>query len=476
MSRRIYALIVLLAGIALGSLAYYFFAGSSDQPGEAGSDATEEPSFAVEYADLAGVRVDLRHGTMAEVSSIAFTSSDLAILTSEESMDQARGLASQHGIPLLIAGEEGTAGELDRLGVRALYLVGAEAPEGFDGDTLTEIPEFEAGQAEPFTILTDEASPVLSNLEAAGGSVVEFDGDPRSADVMSQLDGEVVPAIAADYPDLEWQLASATSGLELPGGGQLVFDNKHYIALYGSPVTETLGVLGEQDVPATIERAAATAAEYDTLIDGESIPTLEIIATVASGAPGSDGNYSNEWPIETLLPLIEAAGEAGQYVVLDFQPGRADFLTQVKMYEELLKLPYVGIALDPEWRIGPDEMPLTRVGHVEIDEVNEVVTYLADFVRENNLPQKMIILHQFQVQMLRDIDQLDQSRSEVALLIHADGQGSQRDKAATWGVLHENAPHVERWGWKNFYDEDHPMLTPEETVLVEPLPDFISYQ
>ena len=33
------------------------------------------------------------------------------------------------------------------------------------------------------------------------------------------------------------------------------------------------------------------------------------------------------------------------------------------------------------------------------------------------------------------------------------------------------------WGWKNFYDEDPPMITPGQTVAdVHPLPQLISYQ
>jgi len=85
-------------------------------------------------------------------------------------------------------------------------------------------------------------------------------------------------------------------------------------------------------------------------------------------------------------------------------------------------------------------------------------------------------LHQFQVQMLRDIDQLDQSRSELAILVHADGRGSQGAKQATWATLLNNAPHIEYWGWKNFYDEDIPMLDPVGTIEVEPQPHFVSYQ
>lgn len=218
------------------------------------------------------------------------------------------------------------------------------------------------------------------------------------------------------------------------------------------------------------------AEPYRALTEDTVIPAQEIIVTVAAGQAGDDGNYSNEGPIDWFIPLIEAAGEAGQYVILDFQQGRSDFLSQIQQYEELLAYPHVGIALDPEWRLGPDEMPLTRIGHVEIDEVNEVVSYLADYVQENDLPQKLIILHQFQLQMIRDRDQLDQSRSEVLLLIHADGQGSQPAKAETWRALHQDAPEGVAWGWKNFFDEDLPMLTPEETYAVEPVPEFVSYQ
>mgnify|MGYP006981339232 FL=1 len=30
--------------------------------------------------------------------------------------------------------------------------------------------------------------------------------------------------------------------------------------------------------------------------------------------------------------------------------------------------------------------------------------------------------------------------------------------------------------WKNFYDEDTPTFTPEETMAVDPKPWFVSYQ
>ncbi len=62
-------------------------------------------------------------------------------------------------------------------------------------------------------------------------------------------------------------------------------------------------------------------------------------------------------------------------------------------------------------------------------------------------------------------------------MVHVDGQGGQGDKQATWRTLLEGAPEHLTWGWKNFYDEDQPMLTPEQTVQqVDPLPELVTYQ
>jgi hypothetical protein len=106
-----------------------------------------------------------------------------------------------------------------------------------------------------------------------------------------------------------------------------------------------------------------------------------------------------------------------------------------------------------------------------------VVTWLADLTRAGSLPQKLLVLHQFRVDMLPGRERLDTTRDELAIVIHADGQGSQGDKQATWRALHQNTPHGVWWGWKNFYDEDAPMLTPGQTVAeVDPTPNLVSYQ
>jgi hypothetical protein len=332
---------------------------------------------------------------------------------------------------------------------------------------------------------------VLATVRAAGVPLVDVPGaDPRATSSAVQALARTRPAHVlalgtafGPAERLAERVAAAATGVELPGGGQLYFPQdealpgKRYVSIYGSPGMPSLGVLGEQDVPATIVRAQAHADPYRALTTDTVVPGVEIIATIASAGPGPDGNYSQERPVAELLPLVQAAGAAGMTVVLDLQPGRADFLTQAQEYEPLLELPNVSLALDPEWRLGPDQLPLRQIGHVGVDEVNAVAAWLAQLVRDHHLPQKALVLHEFALSMIDGRDRLDTSHDELALLIHVDGQGSQPAKVGTWNAIRQGAPAGIHWGWKNFYDEDKPaMLDPTGTYTIRPTPDLVTYQ
>ncbi|RBY93530.1 hypothetical protein DQ237_17185 [Blastococcus sp. TF02-8] len=379
----------------------------------------------------------------------------------------------------------------------------AAAVAGLVGDRVTalraegETPSGTAGErslprvdrSEPVddvvVLATGESVAGIATARAAGARVVVTGGtDPRaSADVVSALaeDPEAaVIALGAGFATedgLDWKVRTAATGEELPGGGQLLFPGRLLVALYGHPGTSSLGLLGEQDLAGSITRAREQAAPYEDVVDTTVVPTFELIATVASSAPGEDGDYSSEAPVEQLRPWVEAAGREGVYVVLDLQPGRTDFLTQAKRYEELLALPHVGLALDPEWRLRPDGEHLSEIGQVGVDEVNQVVTWLADLTQENALPQKLLVLHQFQLRMVTGRERLDLTRDELAVMVHADGQGATGAKLGTWAALRAGAQPELAWGWKNFIDEDEPMLSPAETIArVSPTPQLISYQ
>jgi len=248
------------------------------------------------------------------------------------------------------------------------------------------------------------------------------------------------------------------------------------VALYGHPGNTSLGVLGEQPVDAAIVRAEQVASAYSSLVSEPVIPAFDLIATVASGSAGSDGNYSNEAPVSVLRPWVDAARAAGVYVVLDLQPGRSDFLSQAKLYTDLLLQPNVGLALDPEWRLKPNQFHLQQIGSVGVDEVNATGAWLAELTRSHNLPQKVFIVHQFRLDMIQGRANLQATYDQLRVVIHADGFGTPGEKYSTWSTLHIDPPANVLWGWKNFYDEDKPTFTPAQTMAVQPTPVFVSYQ
>ncbi|MGY1752376.1 hypothetical protein [Blastococcus sp. SYSU D01042] len=406
---------------------------------------------------------------------------------SPDAVAEATGLELGDADPVAEDGAVGAVAGLDRDEPVALV---PDDEEPAAADDVERLPDVRPGDGQAGTVVLvpagEQALAAAATARAAGAQVVVLDGttDPRASEpARTALADEgtehvvVLGAELAGADGLDWKLETAATGTELPGGGQLLFPERMLVALYGHPGTAALGVLGEQPVDAAIQRAREHAAPYEPLAGGRAVvPSFEIIATVASEFPGPDGNYSAEADIELLRPWVEAAGAAGVYVVLDLQPGRTDFVTQAELYRPLLELPHVGLALDPEWRLAPDEVHLTQIGSVGVEEVNRVVAWLADLTREQRLPQKLLVLHQFRLDMLPGRELLDVSREELAVMVHADGQGSQGDKQATWQALHQGAPPV-WWGWKNFYDEDAPMLTPQQTMeQVVPAPDLVSYQ
>ena len=58
-----------------------------------------------------------------------------------------------------------------------------------------------------------------------------------------------------------------------------------------------------------------------------------------------------------------------------------------------------------------------------------------------------------------------------------DGQGPTGTQGRDLGRGRRRAaPKGAPFGWKNFYDEDTPMLTPAQTMSRKPTPSMISYQ
>jgi hypothetical protein len=348
----------------------------------------------------------------------------------------------------------------------------ADAPWPVDGDA--ELAWF----VDP---ADSAAAPTIVAASLRGDTVVPVSGDDlhsrRTVNRVRDagLDAaRLVPVGDLGSDDLERDLHLLADAPLLPGGTLRHFDGTRMVALYGLPGTPVLGVLGEQDLDASIDRAREVSEGYDA--DGRTvIPTFEVIVTVASAEAGDDGQYSRVAPPEQFQELVDRAREEDFQVVLDLQPGRNDFLDQAMIYEDLLREPHVGLALDPEWRLEPDQVHLRQIGRVEAEEVQRVVDWYAELTREEGLPQQLLVLHQFLLSMLQDRDTIE-IPDELAAVVHADGQGPQNQKLETWQVLTQGAEDRWHWGWKNFYDEDPVVAEPGYILDLEPEVVFVTYQ
>lgn len=364
--------------------------------------------------------------------------------------------------------------------VSATALSGVKRVSGTD---LTAAPATAAIDTIVVTCSTRKDSAALINARNVGATILELPGgDPRGNAAAAELlkgraDSPVIALGTSFKAAFRYTLDVVRHAPAQPGGGYFVFPGRTMVALYGHPSSGALGVLGEKGLTASIARAKRTARAYQRMSKKPVVPAFEIIATVASAEKGKDKNYSTETPLSVLRPWVTAATKAGMYVVLDLQPGRSDFLSQAKRYESLLALPHVGLALDPEWRLTRHQVPLHQIGSVDIAEINRTADWLAELTRKHSLPQKLLILHQFQPRMICGRKHLSMGHPELSILIHVDGQGSQPAKRGTWHAIRNGAPRGVFWGWKNFYDEDKPTLSIAKTWRnVKPRPEFISYQ
>jgi hypothetical protein len=503
--RRAFVLLLVIAAITLGGA--YYLASAVRSP------AASAPTAAQLHAPKS--RATVVHGTpaalSAEVAGRLFTSDPVVILASPAapaSLAIAAHDAQEQSAPLLLstgataAVSPAVRHEITRL--RASYVLAVGLSAHALAAQLPGITVVSSTSALPVTtvpaplrsvvLLVHEgkagsaAAPAsvaaAATGHAAGVQVITMRGyDPRASSAtittLAASRPQHVIAVGAGFgtaSSLAAKVTVAETGVQLPGGGQVLFPSHRLVAMYGSPGTPALGALGEQGLTASIARIRRLAQPYRTLGRAHVIPAFEILATVAQGSAGRNGLYSYESSVASLRPWVQRAVRDGLYVILDLQPGRANLLTQAKLYAPLLRQPDVGLALDPEWKLQPGQLPLQQIGSVNISEVNSVVTWLAALTARYHLPQKLLVIHQFRLASIQDESKLDTRHQDLAIVIHMDGQGSPAAKIQTWDAVTDVAPRGVYFGWKNFFVKDHPMMDPEETMDRRPQPVMISYQ
>jgi hypothetical protein len=206
-----------------------------------------------------------------------------------------------------------------------------------------------------------------------------------------------------------------------------------------------------------------------------AIGALHLITYVAQPYPMDDGSYLMRLPVDQIEPYVAAANQHGLLLILDVQVGMADPLRETERLETFLSLPNVHLALDPEFAMrARGGVPGQRIGSLDAAEVNAVQRYLAGLVRSQNLPPKLLVLHQFRADMLTNTHAYE-DQAEVERVIDMDGWGGTGVKLAHYEAF-ALAGYAERPGIKLFYDWDSPLLSVEQLLALPRRPEVIIYQ
>ena len=282
--------------------------------------------------------------------------------------------------------------------------------------------------------------------------------------VVGASTGDEKQAPAADEPG---------TALELPRGGRSLLPEYRLVGFYGAPQDEALGALGVGTPAEAGEKLIQQAKAYE---GGRPVmPVFELLATIASASPGEDGMYRTRQPHSVIQKYLTEARRNRGLLLLDIQPGRADFADEVRRLERYLDEPDVGLALDPEWRVGPQDLPGAVIGSVTATEVNEVAAGLAATVERLGLPEKLFVIHQFTDDMITSKELLVPHEG-LATVLNADGFGDPPNKIAKYRQLHPRRESGFGSGFKLFYSEDLGLMSPEDVLGLKPTPDLIVYE
>jgi len=262
----------------------------------------------------------------------------------------------------------------------------------------------------------------------------------------------------------------------LPGA---ILPYNRIIAFYGNLYSKRMGILGELPKDEMLEKLQAEVANWqaaDTTL--KAIPALHYIAVTAQIEPGNTKLHRLRMPFKQIDTIIKWAKSIDALVFLDIQVGHSNVKDEVASLEPYLKLPNVHLGIDPEFSMKNGEIPGTKIGTFNSDDINDAIAILANLVRKNNLPPKVLVVHRFTQGMLTNYKNI-KIVPEVQVVMDMDGFGGKILKKSSYQRYIYKEP-VQFTGVKLFYKNDNrndwQIYTPGELLEFTPKPIYIQYQ
>jgi hypothetical protein len=277
------------------------------------------------------------------------------------------------------------------------------------------------------------------------------------------------PTPTPDPFDWVWQM-------RIPENRLLVY---YYIP--GAP----WGFLGSYNDEGVLKQARKQSEEYQMLDPAHPvISALDIASPVVIAEPGPQGYYSAFSSPQLIQHYLDLATKNHMLFFFDMQIGRAPLLKEMETIWPYLEQPNVELALDPEFALDSHGIPDVNLGHMTAAQINPVIDGLARLVKENELPPKMLIIHQWQESMLPDWYNI-QPKYGVQVITCSDGFGSPGQKIADYRIF-DDQRLIQYPGFKLFYPNfpgaaphhtlDEPFMSAQDVLKLDPVPVMVMYQ
>ncbi len=150
----------------------------------------------------------------------------------------------------------------------------------------------------------------------------------------------------------------------------------------------------------------------------------------------------------SIQKYLTVARKNKALLLLNIQPGRASFLSEVKAMSRWLA------------------------------ELNQVSLWLSKFTTGHQLPQKAFVVHQLAPRIIHGVADLKVHKN-LAFVISVDGIGSRSAKEATWRTLVKPLPKGIHTGFKLFFEEDSKhgkLMTAKQVLKLRPKPEYVLYE
>lgn len=324
------------------------------------------------------------------------------------------------------------------------------------------------------------ATPDVAGTESAAAPATESGAVPVEGTVATTGAAPSTPAVrynAGEDPDYATRMGWPVQGPALLPGS--ILPENRIVCYYGNPNSTRMGALGQYPKEEMLGRLRDQVAAWERADPETPVkPCLHMVSVVAQGEAGTSGHYRSIMRDVDVQKVYDWAKEVNGIFIVDIQVGTDDIRNILPRFEWILTNPDVHLAIDPEFYMKTGARPGTRIGTMDAADINYASEYLANLVREHDLPPKVLIIHRFTRPMVTNYQEI-RLRPEAQIVMHMDGWGAPWLKRDSYRDYIIREP-VQFTGFKIFYHNDTkdgaPLMHPADLLRLHPTPIYVQYQ